>query len=86
MEKGETLICVECFCLPRPPPNSHVLVFGRGSFGEQLGLDEVTRIWLRDGICMLLRGGRRLPRWISGKEPTCQCRRRRFNPWVGKIP
>ena len=25
----------------------------------------------------------------SGKEPTCQCRRRkrhRFNPWVGKIP
>jgi len=25
----------------------------------------------------------------SGKEPTCQCRRRKrcgFNPWVGKIP
>ena len=21
-----------------------------------------------------------------GKEPTCQCRRLRFNPWVGKIP
>ena len=27
-----------------------------------------------------------LPRWLSGKEPTCQCSRRRFNPWVGKIP
>ena len=25
----------------------------------------------------------------SGKEPTCQCRRRKrrgFDPWVGKIP
>ena len=30
-----------------------------------------------------------LPRWLSGKESTCQrrrCKRRRFNPWVGKIP
>ena len=26
-----------------------------------------------------------LPRWFSGKEPTCQCRRHRFNPGVGKI-
>ena len=30
-----------------------------------------------------------LPRWHSGKESTCQCRRCkrcRFNPWVGKMP
>ena len=27
-----------------------------------------------------------LPRWFSGKEPACQCRRCRFNPWAGKIP
>ena len=27
-----------------------------------------------------------LPRWSSGKESTCQCRRFRFNLWVGKIP
>ena len=27
-----------------------------------------------------------LPWWLSGKEPTCQCRRRRFDPWSGKIP
>ena len=29
-----------------------------------------------------------LPRWLSGKEPACQCRRcgkHGFNPWVGKI-
>ena len=30
-----------------------------------------------------------LPRWLSGEESTCQCRRHkrcRFNPWVRKIP
>ena len=30
----------------------------------------------------------KFPRWCSGKESTCQCRRLkrcRFNPWVGKI-
>ena len=27
-----------------------------------------------------------LPSWLSGKEPTCQSRRRRFNPWIGKMP
>ena len=30
-----------------------------------------------------------LPRWRSGKESTCQCRRckrHRFDAWVGKIP
>ena len=26
-----------------------------------------------------------LPRWLSGKESTCRCRRHRFNPWVRKI-
>jgi len=30
-----------------------------------------------------------LPRWLSGKESTCQCRRRKkyeLDPWVRKIP
>ena len=30
-----------------------------------------------------------LPRWLSSKESTCQCRRcqnHRFDPWVRKIP
>jgi len=26
------------------------------------------------------------PGGTSGKEPTCQCRRPGFDPWVGKIP
>ena len=24
--------------------------------------------------------------WLTGKEFTCWCRRREFDPWVGKIP
>ena len=24
--------------------------------------------------------------WLGSKESACQCRRRRFDPWVGKIP
>ena len=31
----------------------------------------------------------RLPRWLSGKESACLCRRHKrcgFNPWVWKIP
>ena len=27
-----------------------------------------------------------LPRWLSIKESTCQCRRPEFHPWVWKIP
>ena len=26
------------------------------------------------------------PWWLSGKEPTCQCRKSSFDSWVGKIP
>ena len=27
-----------------------------------------------------------VPRWFSGKESACQCRRRGFDSWVRKIP
>ena len=27
-----------------------------------------------------------LPRWLSGQESACQCRRHEFDPWIGKIP
>ena len=27
-----------------------------------------------------------LPRWICGKESSCQCRSREFDSWTGKIP
>ena len=25
-------------------------------------------------------------RWLNGKESACQCRRRRFDPWMGRAP
>ena len=31
------------------------------------------------------REGVGLPRWLSGKEFACQCRRYGFDPWVGNI-
>ena len=37
-------------------------------------------------IYILLNVLNRLPRWLSGKEPTCQCKRHGFDPWVRKIP
>ena len=27
-----------------------------------------------------------IPRWLSSKESTCQCRKCRFDPWARKIP
>ena len=27
-----------------------------------------------------------LPRWLSGKESSCQCPRRGFSPWIRKVP
>ena len=40
-------------------------------------------------ILTFLKPNQRFPRWWSGKESTCQCRRCKrcgFIPWVGKIP
>ena len=49
-----------------------MMVFGDGALGRYLGLDEVTRMEpLKKGL-VLLRKRKRLPRWLSGKESTCQ--------------
>ena len=47
--------------------------------------------WGGDKNCLLIPGMSLggLPRWLSGKESACQCRRCKkhgFNPWVGKVP
>ena len=48
-----------------------------------------ARCWPLTGWQLRLRAGmfpyRVLRWWLSGKESACQCRRHRFNPWVGKI-
>ena len=37
-------------------------------------------MWIKEGIRSFI------PRWYSGRESACQCRRRGFDPWVRKIP
>ena len=37
-------------------------------------------------IVMISKSILELPRWLGGKESTCQCRILGLDPWVGKIP
>ena len=64
--------------------------FSRWSF-QPSDLTHVSCIAGRFFICWaigeaLITFRKGLPKWLSGKESTCQCRRCGFNPWVGKIP
>ena len=56
--------------IPETDPNFH-------SFSIS---DQSTLTWSRVNVPWVFPGG------ASGKEPTCQCRRARFHPWVKKIP
>ena len=71
------------------------------SFSRPLLLQIVAEAWLIDGSSqkvaphflyrrvLVMECPRSLPSGASGKEPACQCRRckrRRFDPWVRKIP
>ena len=54
------------------------------SLGFQ-GRDLIRRPEMKSLLYMLVSG---LPRWLSGKESSCQCRRHkrhRFDPWVRKL-
>ena len=42
--------------------------------------------WKHREVKELYTSSSRLSWWLSGKESACKCRRRRFDPWVGKIP
>ena len=45
---------------------------------------ELQEVSSHAGICW--EGTEGLPRWASGKESNCQCRRLSFDRWVKKIP
>ena len=45
---------------------------------NQYGLYPKSPKLALDLICCIIG----LPRWCSGKEPVCQCKRPGFNPWV----
>ena len=42
-------------------------------------------LWRLDFYFICLFSFTGLPRWLSGEESTCQCRRHGLSPWVGKI-
>ena len=51
--------------------------------------EQDRNVWTQRFYSGGVRSKKRLPRWLSGKESTCQCRRHRrpgSNPWVVKIP
>ena len=49
---------------------------------QSMGLQRVGHDWATSLFFHCSLG---LPRWLSGKESACQCRRSEFNPWVRKI-
>ena len=49
---------------------------------EHAAVHGVTKSWTE----LSSRTTTTLSWWFSGKEPSCQGRRHRFDPWVGKIP
>ena len=55
--------------------------YRKRSSGQGVGKFSLTKLYLERPIRYL-----GLPRWLSGKEYTCQCQRREFDPWIRKIP
>ena len=86
----DSLVAQRLKCLP-PMRETRVRSLGRE---DPLEKEMVThssiltwRIpWILSSSIINLRKLRGLPWWLSGKKSTCQCRRREFDPWVGKIP
>ena len=50
---------------------------------QSMGLQRVGHDWVTSHTH---KGSRGLPRWLSGKESSCRCRRPGFCPCVGQIP
>ena len=85
---------LQCSCLENPMDRGTwlAMVHGVVESRTQLKWLSTAHIWQRTPLqCIemssIINNG--LPRWRSGKDSACQCRRRRrwgFDPWVGKIP
>ena len=67
---------LQCSCLENPRD-------GRAWWATVYGVAQSwTRLKRLNSRSSMYMG---LPRWLSGKESACQCRRCEFSPWVGKI-
>jgi len=74
-------------CSPSEPPGKPNTLAAPQLSGVllqwKLGEEDMRSCWIISYNCLR---SNKLPRWLCSKEPTCQCRRCRFNPWVRKIP
>ena len=82
------MFCILTFCLwhfslPNLVDNSHILYRDHlvSCLWKVSSIKARILLWFYTYVTRL-----GLPRWLSGKESTCQCRRCGFNPWVGKTP
>ena len=67
---------LQCSCLENPRD-------GRAWWATVYGVAQSwTRLKRLNSRSSMYMG---LPRWLSGKESACQCRRCEFSPWFGKI-
>ena len=46
----------------------------------------IKSLWFNHYVVSESLGHHRIPRWLSGKEFSCQCRRPRFDPRLGRCP
>ena len=46
----------------------------------------IMRNLLGSFLLNFIKTGLWFPRWLSGKELACQCRRQGFDPWIGTTP
>ena len=86
----QLLSCVQLFVTPwtvahQPPPSigfSKQEYWGGLPFPSSCSLVGNLFFYLLLSIYLIYG----LPRWLCGKEYSCQGRRQRFDPWFGKIP
>ena len=69
---------LQCSCLENPRDGG---AWWNALYG--VAQSRTQLMWLSSSSSSTVQG---LPWWLSGKEPTWQCRRRGFDPCVGKIP
>ena len=63
---------------PRPPHKTTLL--------QELDPIRCNKLWLKRIWKRIYTYTCKLPGWLGGQEPACQCRRCGFDPWVGKNP
>ena len=74
---------------PRHSHQEHCYKWGNTCWENRRHREGELRRGHWTGLCRMVRSLLGFPGGTSGKEPACQCRRRKtygLDPWVGMIP